>query len=98
MQTELESAVQVFDSFFPLMTYNRLRSVRYYWYLAMVSILDGDLEIGAHVRSNHGYLICLMHLFRSRADTNLIFLEVLFSYTRKQRVLSYHLIEEPWIL
>ena len=81
MQTELESAVQVFDSFFPLMTYNRLRSVRYYWYLAMVSILDGDLEIGAHVRSNHGYLICLMHLFRSRAVINLISYSPVFLHT-----------------
>ena len=39
----------------------------------MVSILDGNSRIGAHVRSNLCYLICLRYLIRSRAVTNRIF-------------------------
>ena len=50
-------------------------------------ILDGDLEIGAHVWSDIGYLICSRHLFRSRAVINHI-----FSFICVQQVLSYHLI------
>ena len=38
---------------------------------AMVFILDGNSEIGSHVRSDFSYLICLWHLIRSRAVTNL---------------------------
>ena len=38
----------------------------------MVLILDGNSEIGAHLSSNLCYLICVRHLFRSRAVTNLI--------------------------
>ena len=37
----------------------------------MVLILDGYSEIGAQVRSDLGYLICLRHLFKSRTVTNL---------------------------
>ena len=33
--------------------------------LAMVLILDSNSEIGAHVRSNLGYLTCLRHLISS---------------------------------
>ena len=33
----------------------------------MVLILDGNLEIGAHIQSNPCYLISLRHLIRSRA-------------------------------
>ena len=40
----------------------------------MVLILDGHSDIGARVRSNLCYLICLGHLVRSRAFTNLFFL------------------------
>ena len=36
-------------------------------------ILDGISEIGAHVRSNICYSICLRHLIRSKAATNRIF-------------------------
>ena len=36
----------------------------------IVLILYGKSEIGAHVRSDLGYLICLSHLIRSRAVTN----------------------------
>ena len=49
----------------------------------MVLIIDGISEIGAHVRSNLCYLVCvridtgyliyLSHFFRSRAVTNQIF-------------------------
>ena len=38
----------------------------------MVLILDGNPEIGVHVRSNLCYFICLRHLLRSRAVTNRI--------------------------
>ena len=37
-------------------------------------ITDGNLELGAHVRSNLRYLICSRHLNWSRAFTNRIFL------------------------
>ena len=36
----------------------------------MVLILDGNSEISTHALSDLGYLICLWHLFRSRALTN----------------------------
>ena len=39
----------------------------------MVLILDGNSEIGSHVRSNLCCLICLRHLIRSRTLTNRIF-------------------------
>ena len=39
----------------------------------MVRILDGDSEIGAQVRSNIFYLICLRHLIRPRAVSNRMF-------------------------
>ena len=38
----------------------------------MVLMLDGNSEIRAQVRNNLCYLICLMHLIRSRAVTDLI--------------------------
>ena len=38
-----------------------------------VHLSNGNLEKGAYVRSELCYLICLRHLFRSRAVTNLIF-------------------------
>ena len=41
--------------------------------MLMVLMLDGYLEMDAHVRSDLCYLICSKHLFRSRAVTNLIF-------------------------
>ena len=60
--------------------------------LAMVLIIDGSAEIGAHVRSNIFNLICLRHLIRSRAIINCIFLlEDLFSFKRAQHILSYDL-------
>ena len=36
----------------------------------MVLILDGNSEIGAQVRSNLCYLICLKHLIRNKAVSN----------------------------
>ena len=39
----------------------------------MVLILDGSSDIGAQVRRNLCHLICLKHLIRSKAVTNLIF-------------------------
>ena len=36
----------------------------------MVLTLDGNSEIGAYVRNNICYLICLMHFIRSRAVKN----------------------------
>ena len=52
---------------------------------AKVLILDGNSEMYAHVRINPCYLICVMHLVRSRAT----------SFMRAQHVLSYHLIQVP---
>ena len=55
----------------------------------MVLMLDGNSEIGAHVKKNLCYLICLRHL--NRIVTNRIFIlrKDIFSF---QHVLSYHLI------
>ena len=60
----------------------------------MVVILDDNSEKSVHLWSNLGYVICLRHLFRSSAVTNLslYFRSVLFSFTRAHRVLSYHLV------
>ena len=55
-----------------------------------IHILDGNSEIGAHVRSNLCYLICLRRLIRSRAVTNRLFLlrkDLLF-FMRSQHNLS----------
>ena len=63
----------------------------------MVLKLDGNSEIGANVWSYLGYLICLRHLIRWRAVTNLFFFlrKYPFSFMRVQRVLIYHLIYVP---
>ena len=60
-------------------------------------ILDGNSKIGAHVRRNLSYLICLRHLIGSRAVTYRIFFlwKYLFSSIRSQHVLSYYLIMVP---
>ena len=50
---------------------------------AMVLILEGDSEIGAHVKSNLCYLICLRYSIRSRAVYR-----ITFSFMRAQHVLS----------
>ena len=55
----------------------------------MMLTSDGNLEIGAYVRSDVCYLICVRHLIRSRLVTNR---KDLFSLMRAQHVLSYHLI------
>ena len=39
----------------------------------MVFIFDSNSEIGAHVRSNLGYLICLLNLYISRAVKDLFY-------------------------
>ena len=41
---------------------------------AVVHMLDGNLKIGARVRSNLDYFICLRHLIRSRTVPNRILL------------------------
>ena len=40
-------------------------------FISMVLVLDGIAEIGAHLLSDPGYLICLRYLFGSRVVTNL---------------------------
>ena len=50
-------------------------------------LLDGISETGAHLLSVSGNLIYLRHLFKSTAVA-----KKLFSFTRTQRDLSYHLI------
>ena len=52
------------------------------WYLYYMYIILFDYFImGAHVRRNLRYMICLWHMIRSRAVTY---------------VLSYHLKQVPW--
>ena len=36
----------------------------------MVLILDGNSEIGAHVKSNLSYLFCIRHLIKRKELTN----------------------------
>ena len=60
----------------------------------MDRILNGNPEIGAHVRSNHFYLICLRLVIRSRVVKNRMFFirKDVFSFMYAQYVLIYHLI------
>ena len=59
----------------------------------MVLILDGNSEIGAHLKSEIGILIGLGHLSRWKAVASLkLFVIQLTSFTRAQRGLSYHII------
>ena len=60
----------------------------------MVLILNGNLKIGEHVRSDLGYQIWYRRFLRLREVTNLIFFSQknLFSCTPTKRVLSYRLI------
>ena len=56
--------------------------------LFMLLMIDGNYEIDElieHVFYDFGYLICLRHLFLSRAATNLIFLLLL--HTRAEPML-----------
>jgi len=60
----------------------------------MVLILDGNSEMGAHVRSNLCYLISFRHLIRLR---EYVFIRKgFFLFIRAQYVLSSHLISVPW--
>ena len=63
------------------------------WDKGLVLILDGYSEIGAHVRSNRCYLICLSHLFRSRAVLNRIFF-LLFSFEGAKGAVAFPDIRE----
>ena len=56
----------------------------------MLFILDGNLDIGAHVRSNLSLFIWLRHLIRSKAIKNRSFLIKTISFMREQHHLSYH--------
>ena len=71
--------------------------VIYHWYLcwrvyiSWYYILDGNSGIGAHVRCNLCYFICLRHLIWLRAVTNQIFSpKDLFSFMCEQHFLRYH--------
>ena len=61
----------------------------------MVLILDGNLKIGAQVRSNLCHLICSMHLFSSRAcrhnNSKSFSRKELIFFMRAQNVLTYHI-------
>ena len=60
----------VFQYFFRTIILHLFKKL--HWTATMVLKLDGKSEIGAHhVRSNLCYLICLRHLIRSRAVTDL---------------------------
>ena len=66
------------------------------WKLMVLIILVVNSKIGAHVKSNLYYLICLRHFIRSSAAKNRIFLrKALLSIMRAQHFLSYHLIYVP---
>ena len=59
----------------------------------MVLILDGYSDLGAHMYIEIGNLTWLRHWIRSRSVTNLVFLFLnVFSFTRANSFLSYHLI------
>ena len=63
----------------------------------MPLILDCNSPIGAHVRNNPCYLICLRLLISSGADTIFCLRKYLFSLImRAQHVPRYHLIIVPW--
>ena len=66
----------------------------------MVNTWDGNSETDTPVQSEIGNLICIRDLFRSKALAILkLFLQKdMFSFTRAQRVLCYHLIQVPWII
>ena len=49
----------------------------------MVHILEGNSELGTHLWSEKGNLICFIRLFMPTAVS--------------KRVLSYHLIQVPWM-
>ena len=54
----------------------------------MVLIPDGNSEIGVHVWSEIGILICIRYLFRSMVDTNLKLR--FFSIAFVQPIMNYH--------
>ena len=59
-------------------------------------VLDGNSEIGAHVRSNLCYLICLRNLLdKEKSQIRFFVGKDLFSFMHAQHVMSYHLIEAP---
>ena len=70
----------------------------YFWLHSVEScikecILDGNSEMGAHVRINICYLICARRLIRLRAITNMIFFpERHFSFAPAEHILNYHVI------
>ena len=57
----------------------------------MVLTSDGYLEMGAQGSSNLCYLICLRHLIRSKAVTNLTFYPKRPIFLPAKHVLSYHI-------
>ena len=61
----------------------------------MVLIIDGESEFGTHVNRIICHLICLRHLMRSRAVTNLILFirKDQFFFMRARHALSYQLIQ-----
>ena len=56
----------------------------------MVLIMDGNSEIGVHMCSQIGTLICLRHLPRSTSVANKKIQESPVFLTRAHNVLSYH--------
>ena len=55
-----------------ILVHNTLIHYWLYTYFTMVLTLNGNLEKGAHVKSNLYYFICSTHLIRSWAVTNRI--------------------------
>ena len=59
---------------------------------SLVLILDGNTEIGAHVKSNLCYLISVRHFIRSRTVTNRIFFSDKTNFSSKQSELPSYII------
>ena len=67
----------------------------------MVLILDVSLEIKAHMYGVKSVICSVIQgIFQIESSRKLefYFSKVLLSFTRAQHVLSYHLIQVPWLL
>ena len=71
MEIILESQIKIFYTVF---SHTRIHSWLQRKQITMILISDGNSEMGAYVRSNLYYSICLRHFIRSRSVTNRLFL------------------------
>ena len=71
----------------PVVAHNRalpIDVVNQWPYQSKLLILDGNLEIGAHVRSNLRYSICLRHLNESSHKSEFFLSEKTYYMSKKQ--------------